>query len=65
MNKRKEVKNMKKFILVVMIVAASVCVGIAIGANAVIHSDGWIDPDKQEFVIDFAGNYYAWDISEE
>ena len=56
---------MKKFILVAMIVAASVCTGIAIGANAVIHSDGWIDPDKQEFVIDFAGNYYAWDISEE
>ena len=56
---------MKKFIIVVMIVVASVCVGIAIGANAVIHSDGWIDPDKQKFVIDFAGNYYAWDISEE
>ena len=62
MNKRKEVKNMKKFILVAI---ASVCVGIAIGANAVIHSDGWIDANKQEFVIDFAGNYYAWDISEE
>lgn len=62
MNKRKEVKNMKKFILVAI---ASVCAGIAIGANAVIHSDGWIDANKQEFVIDFAGNYYAWDISEE
>ena len=53
---------MKKFIIVAI---ASVCVGIAIGANAVIHSDGWIDANKQEFIIDFAGNYYAWDISEE
>ena len=64
-NKRKEVKNMKKILMMVAVILVSIFVGFELGATAVIHSDGWIDTDRQEFVIDFAGNYYAWDISEE
>lgn len=56
---------MKKFIQIVAIILVSLFVGFELGATAVIHSDGWIDVGRQEFVIDFAGNYYTWDISEE
>ena len=56
---------MKKFIVIAMLMVVSVCVGINIGAHAVLHSEGWVDADRQEFVVDFAGNYYVWDISEE
>ena len=56
---------MKKILMMVAVILVSIFVGFELGATTVIHSDGWIDADRQEFVIDFAGNYYAWDISEE
>ena len=56
---------MKKILMMVAVILVSIFVGFKLGATAVIHSDGWIDTDRQEFIIDFAGNYYAWDISEE
>ena len=56
---------MKKIISIAAIILVSLFVGFELGATAVIRSDGWIDADRQEFVVDFAGNYYTWDISEE
>lgn len=55
---------MKKVVAVALVALAMVGSFMA-GGLSVLRSDGWIDFDRDTFVVDWAGNAWEWDISEE
>lgn len=55
---------MKK-VLIALVVVALMVGSYVCGAMQVIHSEGWLDTERAEFVVDWAGHAWAWDISEE
>lgn len=55
---------MKK-IAVAVLVALMMIGSFVAGGMSVIRSEGWIDFDRDTFVVDWAGNAWEWDISEE
>lgn len=42
-----------------------IMIGVTIGCFQIVHSEGWIDHERQTFVLEVGHHYYEWDISEE
>ena len=55
--------KMKSWFAIGLMVIVFVC-GWLIGFRSTITAEGWIDEERNEFVIEVFGNEFSWDISE-
>lgn len=54
---------MKKATVVLLVLLMMVGFYV-LGAMSVLHSEGWIDEERGEFVVEWMDNIWTWDISE-
>jgi len=53
---------MKKILVIILILVAMAGSFFA-GGWSVLHSEGWVDEDRGEFVVEWLDNIWTWGIS--